>query len=123
MLSLDNKITEENNMSTKIKNVVNSFAFDKVVALLESGNIVTPQVLDAWEFRLYEIMQKHDQKIGRNSIREILVQYILSEFDVAAFGVESKAYQKHEISEKTIRRMKNQRKKKFVDLKIVKAAK
>ena len=74
-------------MSTKIKNVVNSFAFDKVAALLESGNIVTPQVLDAWEFRLYEIMQKHDQKIGRNSIREILVQYILSEFDVAAFGV------------------------------------
>ena len=66
ILSLDNKITEENNMSTKIKNVVNSFAFDKVVALLESGNIVTPQVLDAWEFRLYEIMQKHNQKISQH---------------------------------------------------------
>lgn len=46
--------------------------------------------------------------------------YILSEFDVKAFGVESKAYQKHEISDKTIRRMKNQRKKKFADLKIAK---
>ena len=75
ILSLDNKITEENNMSTKIKNVVNSFAFDKVVALLESGNIVTPQVLDAWEFRLYEIMQKHDQKIDVYK-RQIQVQLV-----------------------------------------------
>ncbi|AAP75976.1 gp55.2 conserved hypothetical protein [Escherichia phage RB69] len=111
-------------MSTKIKSVVNSFAFDKVVALLESGNIVTPQVLDAWEFpSLWKSCKNTDQKIGRNSIREIRVQYILSEFDGAAFGVESKAYQKHEISEKTIRSMKNQRKKKFADLKIVKAVK
>lgn len=110
-------------MSTEIKNVLASFAFDKVTAILEKGDIVTPTILDAWESRLLEIMRDHGQKIGRNGIREILVQYILTEFDVEAFGVVSSAWHAGEISDSTIRKMKNQRKKKFVDLKIVKAAK
>lgn len=107
-------------MTIQIKNVINSYAYDKVVSLLEKGDIVTPQILDKWEKELHQTMKQNDQKIGRNTVRELFVQYILSEFDVKAFGVESKAYQKHEISDKTIRRMKNQRKKKFADLKITK---
>lgn len=107
-------------MTIQIKNAINSYAYDKVVSLLEKGDIVTPQILDKWEKELHQTMKQNDQKIGRNTVRELLVQYILSEFDVKSFGVESKAYQKHEISDKTIRRMKNQRKKKFADLKIAK---
>ncbi|UPW37780.1 receptor-recognition protein assembly protein [Escherichia phage vB_EcoM_ESCO10] len=114
--------TEEIIMSQAIKNVLNSFAFDKVNELMKTG-FVTPQILDQWVAELLPIMRSKDQKIGHNGIREILVQYILDEFDVAAFGVESKAWHPGEITDKTIRRMKNQRKKKFVDLKIVKAAK
>lgn len=120
----DNKMSiEENVMSQAIKNALNSFIFTKVSDIIEKGNIVTPAILDQWEKDFHMEMKKNDQKIGRNTIRELIVQYILSEFDVQAFGVEPKGYQKHEISETTIRRMKNQRKKKFVDLKIVKAAK
>ena len=107
-------------MTIQIKNAINSYAYYKVVSLLEKGDILTPQILDKWEKELHQTMKHNDQKIGRNTIRELLVQYILSEFDVKAFGVESTAYQKHEMSDKTIRRMKNQRKKKFADLKITK---
>ena len=87
-------------MTIQIKNAINSYAYDKVVSLLEKGDIVTPQILDKWEKELHQTMKQNDQKIGRNTVRELLVQYILSEFDVKAFGVESKAYQKHEISDK-----------------------
>jgi hypothetical protein len=109
-------------MSQAIKNVLNTFAFDKVNNLMNVG-FVTPEILDVWEVELHNEFKARDQKIGRGTVRELLVQYILSEFDVEAFGVQSAAWRPGEISDKTIRRMKNQRKKKFIDLKIVKAAK
>ncbi|MGC8030331.1 DUF7570 family protein, partial [Salmonella enterica] len=59
--------------------------------------------------------------IGKARIRELVVAYILSEFSLDAFGIPTT--KRKEISDSTIRRMKNQRKKGFVDLKIVKAAK
>ena len=36
-------------MSQAIKNVLNSFAYDKVSAMLEEGRCVTPSLLDQWE--------------------------------------------------------------------------
>lgn len=110
-------------MTQAIKNVLNSFAFDKVEAIIEAGNVVTPEILDQWESDLHGTMKENDQKIGKARIRELLVCYILSEFNTDAFGVKAAAWTPGEISETTIRKMKNQRKKKFVDLKIVKAAK
>ena len=108
-------------MSQAIKNVLNSFAYDKVVDIMKTG-YVTPEILDGWEQELHGTMKENDQKIGKARIRELVVQYILSEFDVVAFGVESKAFKAGEISDKVIRKMKNQRKKGFRDVKSVKAA-
>lgn len=110
-------------MTQAIKNALNSFAYSKVEAIIESGKFVTPEILDQWENELHGTMKENDQKIGKARIRELVVAYILSEFDVEAFGVQSAAWKAGEISDSTIRKMKNQRKKKFVDLKIVKGAK
>lgn len=108
-------------MSQAIKNVLNSFAFDKVTELMKTG-YVTPEILDVWEAELHKEFKSREYRIGRGTVRELLVQYILSEFDLYAFGIESPVFRAGEISDKTIRRMKNQRKKGFVDLKIVKNA-
>ena len=110
-------------MSQEIKNVLNSFAFDKVEALLADGKHVTPEILDEWEVALHGTMKENDQKIGKARIRELVVCYILSEFDIDAFGLEHKVKGVSDISDTAIRKMKNQRKKGFVDLKSVKAAK
>lgn len=107
-------------MSQAIKNVLNSFAYPKVEALMAEGKIVTPRLLDQWESELHGTMKENDQKIGKARIRELVVAYIISEFDIDAFGIQTK--KKPEISESTIRKMKNQRKKGFRDVKSVKAA-
>ena len=112
-------------MSQAIKNVLNAFVFPKVEAMKVDGEfkdvIVTPKLLDKWEVELHGMMKENDQKIGKARIRELVVAYILSEFSLDAFGIPTT--KRKEISDSTIRRMKNQRKKGFVDLKIVKAAK
>ena len=112
-------------MSQAIKNVLNAFVFPKVEAMKVDGEfkdvIVTPKLLDKWEVELHGTMKVNDQKIGKARIRELVVAYILSEFSLDAFGIPTT--KRKEISDSTIRRMKNQRKKGFVDLKIVKAAK
>lgn len=109
-------------MSQAIKNVLNSFAYDKVVSIMKSGGYVTPEILDQWEKDLHGTMKENDQKIGKARIRELVVAYILSEFSTPAFGVGTYNPDAGVISEKTIKRMKSQRKKGFRDLKIVKAA-
>ncbi|UIW11361.1 MAG: hypothetical protein [Enterobacter phage ENC9] len=126
MSSSDNKILiEEIIMSQAIKNVLNSFVFPKVDAMakdLFNKDIVTPEILDDWERELHGTMKENDQKIGKARIRELVVGYILSEFGTPAFGVGIYDPEANKISEKTIKRMKSQRKKGFRDLKIVKAA-
>lgn len=125
-MSMSKTINEENTMSQAIKNVLNSFVFPKVdvmAADLFKKDTVTPELLDAWEIELHGTMKENDQKIGKARIRELVVGYILSEFGTPAFGVGEYNPTKGEISDKTIRRMKNQRKKGFCDLKIVKNAK
>lgn len=107
-------------MTQAIKNVLNSFAFPKVEALMAEGKIVTPELLDQWENELHGKMKENDQKIGKPRIRELVVCYIISEFDIDAFGVVSN--KKPEISDTCIRKMKNQRKKGFIGLKSIKAA-
>ncbi|BBC78113.1 Hypothetical protein KNT65_gp065 [Escherichia phage EcS1] len=109
-------------MSQAIKNVLNSFAFAKVESLLAAEKYVTPEHLDVWEQSLHGTMKEDGQKIGKARIRELVVGYILSEFGTPAFGVGVYDPEKGVISDKTIRRMKNQRKKGFCDLKIVKNA-
>ena len=112
-------------MSQAIKNVLNAFVFPKVEAMKVDGEfkdvIVTPKLLDKWEVELHGTMKENDQKIGKARIRELVVAYILSEFNLDAFGIPT--VKRKEITDSTIRKMKNQRKKGFVDLKIVKAAK
>lgn len=112
-------------MSQAIKNVLNAFVFPKVEAMKVDGEfkdvIVTPKLLDKWEVELHGTMKENDQKIGKARIRELVVAYILSEFNLDAFGIPTT--KRKEISDSTIRKMKNQRKKGFVDLKIIKANK
>ena len=108
-------------MSQAIKNVLNSFAYPKVEAIMAEGKFITPDILDKWEVELHGTMKENDQKIGKARIRELVVAYIISEFDIDAFGIPTP--KKKEISDSAIRKMKNQRKKGFSDLKIVKAAK
>lgn len=115
-------LNKEYTMSQAITNVLKAFAYDKVTAIMKTGH-VTPEHLDAWESELHGTMKENDQKIGKGRIRELVVAYILSEFDVAAFGVVSQAYKAGEISDTTIRKMKNQRKKGFAGMKFNKAAK
>lgn len=111
-------------MSQAIKNVLNSFVFPKVDVMASEmfkKDIVTPEILDAWEVELHGTMKENDQKIGKARIRELVVGYILSEFGTPAFGVGEYDPTRGEISDKMIRKMKSQRKKGFCDLKIVKA--
>lgn len=110
-------------MTQAIKNAINAFSYEKVEALKEAEEIVTTEMLDNWEVELHDIMKKADQKIGKSRIRELMVCYILNEFGVEIFGTKSSTWKAGEISETSIRKMKNQRKKGFNDLKIVKAAK
>lgn len=108
-------------MSQAIKNVLNSFVFPKVEAIMAAKHSVTPEILDEWENELHGVMKENDQKIGKVRIRELVVCYIIDEFDIDAFGIETP--KKKEISDTCIRKMKSQRKKGFAELKIVKAAK
>ena len=110
-------------MSQAIKNALNAFAYYKVSAMLEDSRHVTPALLDQWEVELHGTMKEEGQKIGKTRIRELVVAYLLSEFGIKAFGVEPIVVGVGEISESTIRKMKNQRKKGFRDVKAVKAAK
>lgn len=107
-------------MSQAIKNVLNAFAFDKVEAIRKTGDIITPEILDAWEKELHGHMKENDQIIGKARIRELVVAYICDEFTIEAFGVKPNVKGTTEISEKMVRKMKSQRKKGFKDLKIVK---
>ena len=43
-------------MSQAIKNVLHSFAFDKVEEIRKKGGIVTPEILDQWEKDLHGTM-------------------------------------------------------------------
>ncbi|AHY25034.1 hypothetical protein AVV36_gp072 [Pectobacterium bacteriophage PM2] len=107
-------------MSQEIKNVLNSFAYDKVVNIMKSGTYITPEILDTWESDLHGAMKENGQKIGKARIRELVVCYIISEFGLDAFGLYA-TKKKPEITDSYIRKMKNQRKKGFRDLKIIKA--
>lgn len=103
-------------MSQAIKNVLNSFAYDRVVVLMDNDQIVTPEILDLWVQQIHPQMKEQGARIGRDTTRELLVQYILSEFDTDAFGVSNGP--KKEISDKAIRKYKKMRKQGFKDLKV-----
>lgn len=105
-------------MSQAIKNVFNAFAFDRVVTLTEQGQIVTPEILDAWVNEVNGDVKENGAQIGKARTRELLVCYILSEFGVEAFGVVNPCPKK-EISDKGIRKYKKMRKQGFTDLKVV----
>ena len=107
-------------MSSSVKNVLNSFAYDKVNKIIENNKYVTSRMLDNWEVELHGVMKENDQKIGKKRIRELVVAYLLSEFGVKAFGVKPMVELNAEISDSYIRKMKNQRKKGFRDMKIMK---
>lgn len=108
-------------MSQEIKNVLNNFAYDRVLTIMKNGGNVTPAVLDEWENELHGSMQEHDQKIGKGRIRELLVCYIIGEFDIVAFGLPLPR-ERMEVSEAAIKKMKKQRKNGFDNMKMVKVA-
>ncbi|ADO19409.1 hypothetical protein SP18gp067 [Shigella phage SP18] len=108
-------------MTASITNIITNFAFAKVNTLMKSG-FVTPEILDQWEGDVQKLIIAEGQTMGKARIRESLVQYILNEFDVVAFGLPLPRENK-EVSDKAIKRMNSQRKKGFVDLKIIKGAK
>lgn len=107
-------------MSQSIRNVLKSYAYNKVSDLVQKEKYVTPRILDEWERELHSQFKENDEKIGRARVRELTVDYILSEFGVIAFGVKPTIDYDPTVSEKTIKKMKSQRKKNFVDLKLVK---
>lgn len=104
-------------MSQEIKNALNSFAYETVKTMMKAGVPVTPEILDGWEAELHGTMKENGQKIGKARIRELLVCYIIDEFDIAAFGLEPPRPKK-EISENCIKKMKAQRKKGFDKIKV-----
>ncbi|WJZ27945.1 hypothetical protein NCTGTJJY_CDS0066 [Serratia phage 92A1] len=104
-------------MSQAIKNVLNSFAYDRVALMMEQNDVVTPDVLDRWVSEVHPDMKENGARIGKERTRELLVGYILSEFDVDAFGVVNPCPHK-EISDKGIRKYKKMRKQGFKDLKV-----
>lgn len=110
-------------MTQAIKNALNTFAYDTVKSMVEEGKHITPELLDQWETDLHGTLKENGGKIGKPRIRELLVCYILSEFDVEAFGVKSAAWKAGEVSDNAIKKLNKQRKNGFNDLKIVKAAK
>ncbi|QPI13779.1 hypothetical protein MYO4S_00023 [Serratia phage 4S] len=102
-------------MSQAIKNLLNSFAYDRVSKMMEQDQIVTPEHLDVWVQEIHPDMKENGARIGKDRTRELLVCYILSEFDTDAFGVTNGP--KKEITDKAIRKYKKMRKQGFKDLK------
>lgn len=102
-------------MTQAIKNVLNSFAYGKVLELQAQNVNIEPSHLDLWVNEIHHDVKEEGASIGKNRVRELMVQYILSEFDTDVFGVLSP--QKHEISDKGIRKYKKARKQGFKDIK------
>ncbi|QFR56021.1 hypothetical protein CPT_Muldoon_065 [Serratia phage Muldoon] len=105
-------------MTQAIKNVLNSFAYGKVVELQAQDKVIEPHHLDAWVDEILPQIKSGGSNIGKNTTRELMVQYILSEFDVGAFGVGPMNPDKKEISDKAIRKYKKMRKQGFKDIKV-----
>ncbi|AHY25318.1 hypothetical protein PS2_71 [Serratia phage PS2] len=103
-------------MTQAIKNVLNSFAYGKVIELQAQEKSVEPHHLDAWVEEILPQIKSGGSNIGKNTTRELMVQYILSEFNTDAFGVKSKEIK--EISDKGIRKYKKMRKQGFKDIKV-----
>lgn len=102
-------------MTQAIKNVLNSFAYGKVIELQAQETVINPIHLDLWVDEIHHQVKEEGASIGKARVRELMVQYILSEFDTDVFGVKSPV--KHVISDKGIRKYKKARKQGFKDIK------
>ncbi|ASD52128.1 hypothetical protein KNT64_gp176 [Pseudomonas phage PspYZU05] len=94
-------------MSKVIENKIRSFSFEKTEALLAKEQIVTPRLLDLWTDELKTEFK--ESNIGKNTIRELIVQNILKNFDIVAFGVPHNVTPPKDIDDATVRKVKRMR--------------
>lgn len=73
---------------------------------------ITDADLDLMQVEGQTYLKNNGVNIGKARVRELLVEYILSEFGVKAFGVEEIA-PKREISDKMIKKCQKARRKGF----------
>lgn len=95
-------------MSKEIRNVIKPNVFVEVEKMMNSQEIVTPKILDEMQERYYEFLKEKGYNIGRNGVREIIVEVILDNFSTPAFGVEPAAWTAGEITDKAIKKYKKQ---------------
>lgn len=105
-------------MTQQVKNAMYSFAFDKVTELMEKGEIITPELITSWVDELQPTFKENGGNIGKARVRELLVCYIISEFDITAFGVPQNIKGPTQVSEKGIKKYKKLQKNGFTDLKL-----
>ncbi|QPB12293.1 hypothetical protein [Providencia phage PSTCR6] len=100
-------------MSLEIRNIIKPATYKAV----ESLDIVTKEKLDELEDQFYAFMQAHNFKIGRRGIREIMVETISDNFGLEKMGITPLSAKK-EISDKTIRKYKKERKNGFQGIRV-----
>lgn len=96
-------------MSKIIRNVIKPYVYAEVEPLLKT-DVVTPRLLDRYEDKFIKILKEHNFNIGRRGVREIVVEVILDNFGIHAFGLTPIVSEPKVISDKTIRKYKKARK-------------
>ena len=96
-------------MSKLLRNEIKNYIFPIAEELLGEDKIVTPRFLDTHEQKLHASLNKDHHQISKTGIREIMVESILNNFGIQAFGVEPNIQGPTEITTKGIRKYKKLR--------------
>lgn len=104
-------------MSKEIRNAIKPDVFAEVEVMITAEKIVTPEILDVMQEKYYEFLKEKGFKIGRNGVREIIVEVILNNFNTNAFGVEPSVKGPSKISDKAVRKYKKERRTGFQGIK------
>lgn len=97
-------------MSKALRNEIKNYIFPIVEEkMLEENAIITPRFLDNHEQILHDTLNKDHHQISKTSIREIMVESILANFGIQAFGVKPNIKGPTEITAKGIRKYKKLR--------------
>lgn len=97
-------------MSKALRNEIKNYIFPIIEEkMLEENAIITPRFLDKHEQILHESLNKDYHQISKNGIREIMVETILNNFSIQAFGVKPNIKGPTEITTKGIRKYKKLR--------------
>ena len=101
-----------------MQNVLAHWCSNKMEDLIKKGMNLEPSTLDVFSKELSELLRSDARlkPLSENTCREIIVEYALKEYSTAIFGLNPLREGSREISDKTIRRMKRERKRGFTFL-------